>query len=310
MSRVAFLGTPAVAVPTLQALAAEVSVAAVFCNPDQPQGRGRHLEAPPVKKCADVLGLTAHQPASWKVPETRILWESLNVDLAIVVAYGHILPGWMLDSCPLGVWNLHFSILPRWRGAAPVNHAILAGDDETGVTLMGITRGLDSGPVVAISRRPISLEDTANGLLSMLAEDAAALLREYLPQLLGGSAQPTAQDEAQATLAPKLSREMARLDFTKSALELHRQVRALQPWPGVDFTLDNTIVKVCGVGNLKDSDHAPGTLQWDKGGAWLTAGAGQALEMTSLQRPGKPVQPALQALQPWGSSGVRALNDA
>lgn len=307
MSRVAFLGTPAVAVPALQALAAEGIVAAVFCNPDQPQGRGRHLEAPPVKKCADVLGLTAHQPASWKVPETRILWESLNVDLAIVVAYGHILPGWMLDSCPLGAWNLHFSILPRWRGAAPVNHAILAGDDEIGVSLMGITRGLDSGPVVAISRRPINLEDTAEALLAVLAEDAAGLLKEHLTQLLGGSAKTTAQEDALATLAPKLSRELARLDFTKSALELHRQVRALQPWPGVEFTLANTVVKVCGVGHLKVSNRAPGTLHWDKGGVWLTAGDSHTLELKLLQRPGKPIQPALQALQPWGGSGEKAV---
>ena len=128
VSRVVFLGTPAVAVPVLRSLASACAVEAVFCNPDKPQGRGRHLEAPPAKKAAEELGLTIHQPASWKAPETRTLWESLQVDLAIVVAYGHLLPAWMLDSCPLGVWNLHFSLLPRWRGAAPVNHALLAGD--------------------------------------------------------------------------------------------------------------------------------------------------------------------------------------
>ena len=307
MSRVAFLGTPAVAVPVLRALANGCNLDAVFCNPDKPQGRGRHLESPPVKKCADELGLPVHQPASWKFPETRALWESLGVDLAVVVAYGHILPGWMLDSCPKGVWNLHFSILPRWRGAAPVNHAILAGDTETGVTLMGVTRGLDAGPLVAITRRPIRMEDTAEGLLSVLAEDAARLLSETLPRLLLGTVESIAQDETLATLAPKLDREMSKLDFTRSASALHRQVRALQPWPGVEFTLENTSVKVCGVGALKDSDRAPGTLHWDKGGAWLAAGDGQALELTLLQRPGKPIQPALQALQPWGATGVREL---
>jgi methionyl-tRNA formyltransferase len=260
-----------------------------------------------VKKSAEGLGLAVHQPATWKTTETRALWESLRVDLAIVVAYGHILPGWMLDSCPLGVWNLHFSILPRWRGAAPVNHAILAGDDETGVTLMGITRGLDSGPVVAFSRRAIGLEDTAEGLLCALSEDAASLLRERLPQLLAGSAETTAQVDALATLAPKLSREMARVDFTRSAWELHRQVRALHPWPGVEVTLEETVVKVCGVGGLKPSDLAPGTLRWDRGGAWLTAGDGQSLELTFLQRSGKPVQPALQALQPWGGVGTKGV---
>lgn len=307
MVRVAFLGTPAVAVPVLRALAGETAVAAVFCNPDKPQGRGRHLEAPPVKTCAEELGLAVHQPASWKSLETKALWESLRVDLAIVVAYGHILPGWMLDACSWGAWNLHFSVLPRWRGAAPVNHAILAGDEETGVSLMGITRGLDAGPVVALSRRPITLHDTAEGLLPQLAEDAAQLLRANLSPLLSGTVVSQPQDDALATLAPKLDREMAKLDFTRPATALHRQVRALQPWPGVEFTLENTTVKVCGVGGLKPSGLPPGSLSWDRGGAWLTTGDEQALELTFLQRPGKPVQPALQALQPWGSSGIRAL---
>jgi methionyl-tRNA formyltransferase len=309
MVRIAFLGTPSVAVPTLRALAAETAVEAVFCNPDKPQGRGRHLEAPPVKTCADELGLTVHQPASWKAPETKALWESLRVDLAVVVAYGHILPGWMLDGCPLGVWNLHFSLLPRWRGAAPVNHAILAGDAETGVSLMAITRGLDAGPVAAVCRRPIRTEDTAEGLLGQLAEDAAGLLRQHLSQLRTGTLGTERQDDAQATLAPKLDRAMSRLDFSHPAEALHRQVRALQPWPGVEFTLEGTPVKVCGVGGLKPSGLAPGMLAWDKQGAWLAGGDGQSLALTHLQRPGKPIQPALQALQPWGASGTRDLKE-
>lgn len=307
MVRIAFLGTPAVAVPVLRALAETHPVVAVFCNPDKPQGRGRHLEAPPVKKFAEELGLPVHQPASWKAPETLALWKSLAVDLAVVVAYGHILPGWMLESCAKGAWNLHFSILPRWRGAAPVNHAILAGDPETGVTLMGVTRGLDAGPMVAVSRRPITLEDTAEGLLSVLAEDAAALLREHLPALVSGTITPSPQDEGGVTLAPKLDREMAKLDPRRSALDWHRQVRGLHPWPGVEFLLDDTVIKVSGVGRLAPSDREPGTLLWQKGGAWLTAGDGQALELILLQRPGKPVQPALQALQPWGAAGSRKV---
>ncbi|MBP1628311.1 MAG: methionyl-tRNA formyltransferase [Holophagaceae bacterium] len=153
MARIAFLGTPAVAVPVLRALASQHRVEAVFANPDRPQGRGRKLEAPPVKQAALELGLPVYQPESWKLPETRALWESLDIDVAIVVAYGHILPTWMLDSC--SPWNLHFSLLPRWRGAAPVNHAILGGDAETGVSLMRIAPGLDAGPVLAVARRPI-----------------------------------------------------------------------------------------------------------------------------------------------------------
>jgi len=296
-----------VAVPVLQHLAASEAVQAVFCNPDRPQGRGRHLEAPPVKRRAQEQGLTVHQPESWKLPETRALWESLGIELAVVVAYGHILPRWMLDSCPLGAWNLHFSLLPRWRGASPVNHAILAGDEETGVSLMRITPGLDAGPVLAQSRRPITLTDTAEGLLDCLAEDAAGLLMQNLPCLLEGRAQPSVQEDALATYAPKLSREMATLQFTRPALDLHRQVRALQPWPGVEFKVEEAALKVCAVGELRPSPQAPGTLAWDRSGAWLSAGDGQALELTQLQRSGKPIQPALQALQPWGPQGCKRI---
>ena len=301
--RVAFLGTPAVAVPVLRALAGATPVEAVFCNADRPAGRGRQLTAPPVKEAALELGLPVHQPLRWKDPETRALWESLRIDLAVVVAYGHLLPGWMLDSLPLGAWNLHFSLLPRWRGAAPVNHAILAGDAETGVALMRITPGLDEGPVLAVARRPIGLQDDAEGLLSALAGDAAALLAAHLPALVDGSARPAPQAGG-ATYASKLAKEMARLDPSKPARDLHRQVRALQPWPGADLETLQGLLKVGAVGGLAPSGDAPGTLRWDKAGAWLACGDGQALELTRLQRPGKPMQPALQALQAFGPSGL------
>ena len=305
MSRIAFLGTPRAAVPALRALAAE-GLDAVFCNPDRPAGRGRHLEAPPVKRAALDLGLPVHQPTGWKVPETRALWEGLGIDLAIVVAYGHLLPRWMLESCPLGVWNLHFSLLPRWRGAAPVNHALLAGDEETGVSLMRLTEGLDEGPVLAASHLPIGRGDTAESLLARLADDAADLLMDQLPPLLSGTAGPVPQDHGLATFAPKLHKDMGRLDWHRPAADLHRQVRALWPWPGTELTLEGQALKVCGVGGLRTCYRDPGHLVWGREGAWLTTGDG-ALELTHLQRPGKPVQPALQALQPWGPAGTRLL---
>jgi len=307
VTRVAFLGTPSVAVPVLERLASLQPIHAVFCNPDRPQGRGRHLEAPPIKHSAQTLGLQVHQPESWKLPETREAWTALDIDLAIVVAYGHILPRWMLDGCPLGVWNLHFSLLPRWRGASPVNHAILAGDSETGVSLMRITPGLDAGPVLAATHCPIQETDTTEGLLNRLALDAAELLAEWLPALIAGSAQPRPQEDALATFAPKLDRSMARIDFSRSALEVHRQVRALQPWPGVECGAGESLLKIATVGALRPDPEPPGTLAWDRGGAWLTLGDGHALEVLRLQRPGKPVQLALQALQPWGIQGRRLL---
>jgi methionyl-tRNA formyltransferase len=305
MTRIAFLGTPRVAVPALEALAEE-GIVAVFCNPDRPAGRGRHLEAPPVKAAAQACGLAIFQPQSWKAPDTQALWETLQIDLAVVVAYGHILPRWMLESCPMGVWNLHFSLLPRWRGAAPVNHALLAGDEEIGVSLMRLTEGLDEGPVLAQSRRAIGLEATAEGLLAKLAVDAAELLMDQLPMLLCGCARPVAQRHELATYAPKLRRDMGHLDWRLPAAELHRQVRALWPWPGSELQMDGHALKVCGVGALRACYREPGQLLWGKEGAWLTTADG-ALELTQLQRPGKPVQPALQALQPWGATGSQVL---
>ncbi|WLT31973.1 methionyl-tRNA formyltransferase [Geothrix sp. PMB-07] len=307
MVRIAFLGTPRAAVPVLRALAEE-GVEAVFCNPDRPAGRGRHLEAPPVKVAAQELGLPLHQPLSWKAPETRELWESLRIDLAVVVAYGHILPRWMLDSCALGTWNLHFSLLPRWRGAAPVNHALLAGDEETGVSLMRITPGLDEGPVLSQSHRDITQQDTAESLLTELSSDAAELLMDQLPLLLSGSGQPKEQAHDRATYAAKLRKDMGHLDWRRPASVLHRQVRALWPWPGSEVQVDGQTLKVCGVGSLRPVCYRdPGQLLWGKEeGAWLVTSEG-ALELTHLQRPGKPVQPALQALQPWGVSGSRPL---
>jgi len=305
MTRIAFLGTPRAAVPALRALAEE-GVAAVFSNPDRPAGRGRHLEAPPVKLAALGLGVPIHQPLTWKAPETRALWESLEIDLAVVVAYGHLLPRWMLESCANGVWNLHFSLLPRWRGAAPVNHALLAGDEETGVSLMRLTEGLDEGPVLAQSRRPIGQGDTAESLLTALSGDAAELLMDQLPLLLCGCGRPVEQRHEAATYAAKLRKDMGRLDWHRPAAELHRQVRALWPWPGTEVQLEGQPLKVCGVGALRTCYRDPGQLLWGKEGAWLTTPDG-ALELTQLQRPGKPVQPALQALQPWGASGSRTL---
>jgi len=306
--RVAFLGTPAAAVPPLCALVESCGVHAVFCNPDRPQGRGRVIEPPPVKQTALKLGLEVHQPEKWKFDTTKQLWESLKIDMALVVSYGHILPLWMIDSCKLGVWNIHFSLLPRWRGAAPVNHAILAGDTETGVCLMRIVPGLDAGPVLAQCKRAITMESTTDQLLAVLAEDAAELLKTNLPAILSGKTVLVPQDESLVTLAPKLKKEMARLDLTKEAAELHRQIRAFQPWPGAEFRLDETIIKILKVGKILGSDKPQGMLHWDKNGALLTVGKGSAIELLLLQRPGKPAQPAAQVMQFWGVKGSIALH--
>jgi methionyl-tRNA formyltransferase len=305
--RVAFLGTPAAALPPLKALAESCDVNAVICSPDRPQGRGRAIEATPIKKAALELGLDVCQPESWKSEDTMKLWHSLKIDLALVVAYGHILPAWMIDSCRLGAWNLHFSLLPRWRGAAPVNHAILAGDQETGISLMKITPGLDAGPVLAQCRCPISLESVADTLQGQLSMDSAALLKDNLAAILSGAANPISQDESLATFAPKLKKEMARLDLGKGAIELHRQIRAFQPWPGAELAVGDAVMKILKVGTISDTDLPPGTLRWDAKGAQLAVGGGSAIELLALQRPGKPPQAAPQALQHLGAKGSLAL---
>ena len=184
-----------------------------------------------------------------------------------------------------------------------MNHAILAGDTETGVSLMRITPGLDEGPVLAMSRRAITMEDDAAGLLAALAGDAGALLESHLPALLNGAAVPTPQT-GEPSFASKLSKEMARLDALRPTLELHRRVRALQPWPGAELVLDEGILKMLAVGAIRATEDAPGILRWGKNGAWLACGDGNALELLRLQRAGKPAQPALQALQPFGAQGV------
>lgn len=304
--RVAFLGTPSIAVMPMSALA-ELShlcdIQAVFCNPDRPRGRGHLVEPPPVKAAAIKLGLDVLQPESWKDEKIWDIWTSLNIDLAIVVAYGHILPSWMLDSCKLGAWNLHFSLLPRWRGAAPVNHAILEGDTETGVSLMKIVPSLDAGPILAQCRRPITMESIAGTLLDELAHDAATLLKTHLPVILNGKTSLMEQDESMVTMAPKLSKVMARLNLDMSAVELHRQIRALQPWPGAELRIGEIIIKVMEIGNIYPTNASSGLLIWDKNVVRLSAGGGAEIELLAIQRPGKPVQPARQVMQYWGKEG-------
>jgi len=305
--RAAFLGTPEIAVSALEAMADTCNVHAVFCNPDRPKGRGQAIAMPPVKCAALDLGLDVYQPANWKDGTAKAIWGQLKIDLAVVVAYGHILPAWMLDSCPLGAWNLHFSLLPRWRGASPVHHTIAAGDEETGVTLMKIVPGLDEGPILAQTRMRLTGQETSDQLFSALAKDAADLLRANLPSMMDGSAAAVPQDDSSATYAPKLKKELAKLDLSKDPIELHRQMRAQQPWPGAEILVEGSIIKILAVGDIAPSDSPPGTLRWGKGGAWLTVGGNGAIELLVLKREGKPPMPSNQALQHFGKCGPLAL---
>lgn len=230
-ARIAFAGTPEFAVPALERLAASgASIELVLTQPDRRSGRGRKLTASPVKHAAERLGLSVAQPATLRTPELAASWPAAP-DVLVVAAYGLLLPQWLLDWPRCACVNVHASLLPRWRGAAPIQHAILAGEAETGVSIMRMEAGLDTGPVYAA--RPVGIDPdmTAGRLHDVLAELGAALLAEVLPGILAGSLVPKPQDDASATWAGKIAKADARLDFNMSAAELERRVRAFNPWP-------------------------------------------------------------------------------
>lgn len=230
-ARIAFAGTPEFAVPVLEALAAHgARPALVLTQPDRPAGRGRRVTPSPVKQKAHELGIDVRTPE--RLDGASGL-ETLGPrpDLLVVVAYGLLLPDRLLEWPRLAPVNVHASLLPRWRGASPIQHAILSGDTETGVSLVHMVTRLDAGPVYARRATPIGVAETARGLHDRLAALGAALLVDELPRLAAGTATPEAQDEALATYAPKLTKADAVLDFTRPAAVLERRVRAFDPWP-------------------------------------------------------------------------------
>jgi len=271
LTRVAFRGTPDVAVPTLRALhAAGFEIPLVVTRPDRRRGRGGALSPSPVKEAAVELGL--------EVTDDLSALEHVAVDIAVVVAYGRIIPLALLQRIPMV--NLHFSLLPRWRGAAPVERAILAGDRTTGVCLMQVAEGLDTGDILLRAQTPIEPEEMAGELFERLAPFGAELLVRTLAQL--DTIVPQPQPEEGVTHAAMLEKEMGRLDLTKPAVELHRRVRGLSPWPGTTLAWGNEALKVLKV-RVAEGAAAPGTVL---PGARVACGEG-ALELVEVQAPGK-----------------------
>src|SRR5271169_1047249 len=241
-----FCGTPRFAVPTLEALvAAGHSVPLVVTQPDRPRGRGMELAASPVKEAAIRLGIPLAQPAAIKNnAEFLALLEALHPDAIIVVGYGRIIPQWMIDLPRFGNLNLHASLLPKYRGAAPIQWAIANGESVTGVTTMRIDSGLDTGDILMQREIPILGDDTAETLGLKLAGIGADLMVETLRGLKNGSVRPTPQDHAQATLAPILKKEDGRMDFARGAEELFNRLRGFQPWPGAFTTFKGKTLQV------------------------------------------------------------------
>lgn len=285
--RIAFLGTPAPAVPALEALvaAADVEIAAVVTNPDRPSGRGHRLAPPPVKVAAERAGLPVWQPA--KPAEVLDDLVGLDLDACAVVAYGALLPQRVLDAGGRGFVNLHFSVLPRWRGAAPVQHSIRAGDDETGVTCFVLEAGMDTGPVLRVARTPIRADETAGALMERLAVIGAPVLVEALRGLVDGSITPEPQDDAAATYAPKITPEDARIDWTADAAVVDRAVRAHNPVPGAHTTFRGDRLKVHRVRPVAGRGEPGAVLGVDEAGPVVACGSG-AVRLDEVQPAGKP----------------------
>jgi len=238
------MGSPDFSLPTLRTLAATYEVVGVVTQPDRASGRGRELKAPPVKTLALELGIPVMQPEKLRQPEAMEQLRAWNPDLIVVAAFGQILRRDVLELPRYGCINVHASLLPRWRGAAPINAAILAGDEETGVTIMVMDVGLDTGPM--LSRKSIRLtpEDTAGSVFDKLSTLGADLLIETLPDYLSGRVSPTPQPEDGMTYAPMMKKEEGKLDFTHDVHEIERRIRAFNPWPGTFMDFEGTLLKV------------------------------------------------------------------
>jgi methionyl-tRNA formyltransferase len=242
--RLVFMGSPDFSVPTLRRLAEQYPVAGVVTQPDRPAGRGRVLTPPPVKILAQSLGIEVIQPEKLKEPEAQARLQAWAPDLIVVTAFGQILRRSVLDLPRFGCINVHASLLPRWRGAAPIQAAILHGDRQTGATIMIMDPGVDTGPILTQRAVEIRPDDTAETLSGRLSEAGADLLIETLPGYLAGSIQPRAQENELATYAPMLSKEEGLLDFSQPTAALERIVRAFNPWPGAFFDWQGQPLKV------------------------------------------------------------------
>ncbi|TPG11415.1 methionyl-tRNA formyltransferase [Rhodanobacter glycinis] len=287
--RLVFAGTPEFAVPCLEACRTSgAEVVAVYTQPDRPAGRGRKLTPSPVKQAALAAGIAVEQPESLKSAEAQQALAAYRPDLLVVVAYGLILPRKVLAVPRLGCWNVHASLLPRWRGAAPIQRAIFAGDSESGVDLMQMEAGLDTGPVLLQRRTPIAREDTGGSLHDRLAALGAEVLTEGLRRTLSGEQlAATPQPEDGVTYAHKLDKAEAKLDFSRPASELERQVRAFDPWPVAEGEIAGELLRIWAAHAIAiDHRAAPGSvLATGRDGIDLACGDG-ALRVTALQRAG------------------------
>jgi len=287
MTRVVFMGSPEFALPTLAMLAENYTVVSVLTQPDKPAGRGKCLTPPPVKQWAQEHGLPVLQPRTLRDIAIQSQLANLKPEVIIVAAFGLLLPQPVLDLPPHGCINVHASLLPRYRGAAPIPAAILNGDRETGVTLMRMDIGLDSGPLIAQASLPIHSDDTTGTLTKRLADLGARLLAQTLPRWLAGEIIPQPQDETQASFAPKFTKEDGRLDWSQPAVELERRVRAFSPWPGAFTIWNGKLLKIISVQVIeRQAQDMIGRVVPTAEGIGVVTGDG-ILRLTQVQLEGK-----------------------
>lgn len=291
--RVVFMGSPEFAVPALRRLVgSEYEVVAVYTQPDRPAGRGRTLQPPPAKKVALEYGLPVYQPERLSTSDATAALTELAPDLIVIAAFGQILKRPVLELPKHGVVNVHGSLLPRHRGAAPVAAAILAGDEETGITIMLTELALDAGPILAQRHIPIAPPDTTASLMTRLADEGADLLMETLPRWISGSIEPQPQDDSKATYAPSIRKEEAIIEWSLSAVDVWRRVRAYNPWPVAFTPLDGQLLRILEASPLPDEGpEPPGTVlpllpeHADLDGFAVRCGMG-TLAATRVQRAG------------------------
>lgn len=310
--RIIFAGTPDFAAKHLSVLlASQHHIVAAFTQPDRPAGRGNCLTASPVKLLANQYGIPVYQPNKLNTVENQQAIAVLNADIMIVVAYGLIIPKKILVIPPLGCINVHGSLLPRWRGAAPIQRACLAGDQETGITIMQMDEGLDTGDMLYRVTCDIDPDDTSGTLYNKLAKLGPVALLKTLNELPNQCIKPQKQDTTQATYAEKLTKQEAKLNWQCPAIELNRAVRAFNPWPVSYFDLAGQSIKVWASYVIEEkSAHPPGTIIFaNKQGIAVATSDGQFV-MTQLQAPGRKIIPAhdfLNANRPWFTVGHSLL---
>lgn len=310
---IVFAGTPDFAARHLQALIdSEHNVICVYSQPDRPAGRGKKLQASPVKTLALEHDIPVYQPKSLRDETAQQELSGLNADLMVVVAYGLILPQVVLDTPKLGCINVHGSILPRWRGAAPIQRALWAGDKETGITIMQMDLGLDTGDMLLKTQLTIEDDDTSGSLYDKLAQQGPDALIQALAGLANGELKAEKQDETLANYAKKLSKEEAELDWDKSALQLWREIRAFNPWPISHFSHNDASIKIRQAKVSESISDAPaGTIiSADKNGIEIATGEG-VLSLQNMQLPGKKplsVGDILNSRGDWFTPGTRLKN--